>query len=80
MEITRLSRLALNQEGFAFDPLTGNSYVANGTGALVLEALRTGQSPSEIALSLTQGYEVSLEQAAQDVGEMIEQLKYLKLL
>ena len=36
----RLRSLALNPDGFAFDPTTGESFTLNSTGLALLEALR----------------------------------------
>ena len=41
--MSRLSRLALNEEGFVFDPATGDSFLANHCGLLIIRALGEGR-------------------------------------
>ncbi len=75
----KLNRLAISEEGFIFDPETGNSYTVNETGLKVLKALRAGQSPSEIAEALSEEFEISVPEALRDVEEFLESLKRFRL-
>ena len=38
--MSRLNRLAINDEGFIFDPETGNSFTVNGTGLFIIKLLK----------------------------------------
>ncbi|QJA07012.1 PqqD family protein [Thermosulfurimonas marina] len=71
----KLSRLAISDEGFVFDPETGNAYTVNETGLLVLKALREGKSPPEIAQALSEKYEISPGAALRDIEEFLEILR-----
>ncbi|WP_297058831.1 PqqD family protein [Thermosulfurimonas sp.] len=70
----KLRRLAISEEGFIFDPETGNSYTVNETGLFILEKLRQDLSPEEIARLLSQEYEVSPEEARRDLEDFLEVL------
>ncbi len=71
----KISRLAMNDEGFIFDPETGNSYTVNETGLFILRKLKEGLSPAEISMALSEEYRVSFEEAERDVEEFLEDLK-----
>ena len=75
----RLRSLALNPDGFAFDPTTGESYTLNGTGLIVLEGLREGLSPDEVAARLVERFEVSEEEASRDVDDFLDHLRTFRL-
>ena len=47
MTHSRLLQLATNDEGFCFDPRTGETYQLNDTARLVLTELKRGQSEEE---------------------------------
>lgn len=76
----RLKRLALNEEGFAFDPETGQSFVVNQTGLFILKKLREGLSEEEIIKSLTEEFEVDENTARRDFYDFLEQLRILGIL
>ncbi len=72
---SRLQALAVNEEGFAFDPTTGEAYQLNETGLFILRHLREGTPPEEIARKLTETFEVTEEEAYRDVVDFIEHLR-----
>ncbi|HIC09686.1 MAG TPA: HPr-rel-A system PqqD family peptide chaperone [Aquificales bacterium] len=76
----RLKRLALNEEGFAFDPETGQSFVVNQTGLFILKKLREGLSEEEIIRALTEEFEVDENTARRDFYDFLEQLRILGIL
>lgn len=78
--MNRLSQLAVNREGFIFDPGTGESYSVNQTGLLVIEALTAGRAPEEIAEVLVERCEVSAEEALRDVLDFSDALRTFRLL
>ena len=59
--MTRLARLALNEEGFVFDPATGDSFMVNRTGLLILAGLRDGRDVATVTRALLEAYEVDVE-------------------
>lgn len=76
----RLRSLALNPDGFAFDPTTGESYTLNATAMVVVEGLRKGIPPNELAHQLAEQFDVSLEEALRDVEDFMDHLRTFRLL
>ncbi len=74
-----LSRLAISEEGFVFDPLTGESFTVNQTGLFILKRLKENKSQEEIIKELTESFEVSKEEAERDVVDFIEKLRSYRL-
>ncbi len=77
--MSNLSKLALNMDGFAFDPTSGDSYVLNPTALVVTQGLRDGRTSDQIARQLTAEYEVSEEAASRDIADFLVRLKSLRL-
>jgi PqqD family protein of HPr-rel-A system len=73
--MNRFAQLALSEEGFVFDPMSGQSYQVNPIGILILKELRAKKDVSDIVSTLTTEFEVSTEEAEQDVSDFIERLK-----
>ncbi len=61
-----LSHLALNDEGFVFNPLTGDSFQASATGLRILQLLREGAGDEEVIHHLTAEYDVAADTARRD--------------
>jgi PqqD family protein of HPr-rel-A system len=76
----KLKRLAINEEGFIFDPETGNSFVVNQTGLFILKKLREGLSEEEVIKALTEEFEVDENTARRDFYDFLEQLRILELI
>ena len=75
----RLRTLALNPDGFAFDPTTGESFTLNPTGLVLLEGLQAELGPEKLAARLTDRFDVAPEEAARDVDDFLERLRSLRL-
>ena len=78
--MSRLSRLALNDEGFVFDPTTGDSFLANCTGLLLIRKLREGQDDQALVRALRAEFAVSAEDAERDVADFRSRLSAFGLL
>jgi hypothetical protein len=76
----KLSQLAINSEGFVFNPATGDSFQVSQTGLAILNSLRDGKSDDEILRKLTDAYEVSLEDARRDLADFRGSMKSLSLI
>lgn len=74
-----LSQLALSDEGFVFDPNTGDSFQVSATGLFLLQALKDGRSDDEAAQLLTEKYEVTLDEARRDCADFRSRLRNLNL-
>ncbi len=78
--MNRLHQLAVSDEGFVFDPTTGESFRLNQTGLFILRALKENRPDQEIAQQLAESFEVSPEDAARDITDFMDHLKIHALL
>lgn len=78
--MNRISQIAINDEGFLFDPLTGESFTVNQTGLEIIKGLKEGKSEEEIIEYLTENFEIDKETAKRDFTDFIEKLRSYKLL
>jgi hypothetical protein len=70
-----LLRLALSDNGFVFDPVTGNSYTVNGSGLAILRRLQHETDLGSIVASLREEFKVDELDAERDVIEFANQLR-----
>ena len=75
-----LSKLAVNEDGFVFDPTTGNSFQVSPSGLVILRGLAENENDAAIAERLTHAYDVTLDTALRDVSDFRGQLKTSGLL
>ena len=73
-----LKRLALNEEGFLFDPTTGDSFLLNTTGVVLLRGVQEGLDEPRLLARLVERFEVDPAQAARDVDDFLVQLRALR--
>jgi len=78
--MTRLNQLALNDEGFIFDPSTGESFTVNTTGLFILNLLKQGKSLEEIAQALNEEFLDLPDSVERDVIDFIAHLKTFRLM
>ncbi len=78
--MNRLSQLAINDEGFIFDPVRGESFTVNKTGLLIIKALKEGKSQEEIVRELVSSFNVEEEKARIDLVDFLERLRSLNLI
>jgi len=76
----KLSNLAVNHEGFVFDPSTGDSFVLNQTGLIVLQGLQDGTEEMQIAREVAEQFDVTEEGAQRDVTDFVSRLKSMNLI
>ena len=76
----KLGRLAINNEGFIFDPETGESYGVNPTGLFIIEKLKENLEKEKIVKEMTEQFSVSEEEAEKDLYDFLEHLRLLGLL
>jgi PqqD family protein of HPr-rel-A system len=72
--------MAISDNGFLFDPGTGNTYTLNETAVIIFNCLKGGVARKDIVARLAQLYEVTAEQAEADTGDILVQLKEFGLL
>ena len=78
--MSRLLKLAINAEGFVFDPDFGSAFTVNPTGLCILDGMQNNKSSREIAEKLRQEYEVTLEEVEKDIFDFKSQLRMHRLL
>ena len=75
-----LRQLAINDEGFAFDPRTGECFRLNSTAQFILKALKAGKPTEQVAHLLADDFKVPETSALEDVHDFLVQLKIQGLL
>ena len=74
-----LKRLALNDSGFVFDPMSGHSFTVNPSGLELLKLMQKQKDIELIKHQILHDFDVSTETLERDFVEFSEQLKrYLK--
>jgi hypothetical protein len=80
MNTDKLNNLAMNDNGFIFDPATGYSYTANETGLQVLKLLAAGKHKDEILRELCEEYECAESTMESDYVHYLLMLDALDLI
>lgn len=75
----RLHRLAINEEGFVFDPQTGESFTVNASGRLIIKALLEGRENDDICAELAEQFCVQPHESSGDIRDFLEQLRAFRL-
>jgi len=79
MLMGRIHQLAVNEEGFVFDPTTGQSFTVNAGGLTILEGLKEGKQDVEIAHLIREKFDGTPDDVERDVTDFIGQLKIYRL-
>jgi len=72
--------IATSENGFIFNPATGDSFSGNAMASEILLAMKNGDTEAQIKQQLLQKYEVSATQLDRDWEDWIVQLKEANLL
>lgn len=78
--MSTIKRLAINDEGFVFDPATGDSFMLNATGATLLRGLQEELDELALLERLIDRFDVEPAQAAGDVDDFLMQLRSQRIL
>jgi hypothetical protein len=76
----RLTHLALSDDGFLFDTVTGNTFTLNSSATFILRRIIDGWDHGDIAKDLYRVYDTGEEIAMHDVDRMIQYLLDLEIL
>lgn len=76
----RLRSLALNPDGFAFDPTTGESFTLNPPALAIVEGLREGLTHEHLTARLVERFEVAPLDASRDLDDFLDHLRSFRLL
>lgn len=79
MNTDQLMTLAVNKNGFIFDPENGISYTVNETGLFILQKMQSGMHEGEIIEAVCAEFEVNPDQARSDLEHFNAMLKSLNL-
>jgi len=74
------SNIAVSDNGFVFNPGSGESFTVNPVGLEMLNLLRKGMETNEIAAAISGQFEVESLQAERDLLEFSEMLRQYRLL
>ncbi|MGC8866212.1 MAG: HPr-rel-A system PqqD family peptide chaperone [Bacteroidales bacterium] len=72
--------LAINDTGFAFDPLTGHSYTLNPMALEIIMEIKQGHTEEEIAQSLAENFDAEPTVIKKDLLDFLELLRHYELL
>jgi hypothetical protein len=78
-KLNRLNQLAINSEGFVFDPTTGDSFTLNPTGLFIINRLKLDMSIENIAEEMSEEFEESSETLSKDISDFIIHLRTYNL-
>jgi hypothetical protein len=78
MKIKR--NIATSENGFIFNPATGDSFSGNAMAAQLLLAMKSGKTENEIKLDILEKYDVAPGQLERDWEDWMIQLKEANLL
>ena len=76
----KLAKLAVSDEGFVFDPTTGDSYLMNRVGTAIVRGLQQGRTDDEVVQDILQEFDCTEEKATRDVADFTDRLKSMHLL
>ncbi len=74
------NNIATSENGFIFNPSTGDSFTSNPIAAEIINHLKTGLSAPEIKAKLLTKYEVDPHQLERDWEDYLLQLKEANLI
>ncbi len=78
--MNRLTQLAINEEGFVFDPATGQSFSVNACGLVILKGFRNELDVPDIIAALESSFTDLPENPERDVMDFKAQLRNMRLL
>lgn len=74
------ANIATSENGFIFNPATGDSFTSNTIAAEILTYMKAGESEAEIKQKILDRYEVEVCQLERDWDDYMLQLKKANLL
>lgn len=72
MQVNR--NLAISENGFVFNPSTGDSFSVNELGTIIINEIRAGKSKSEIIDTIHEEFEVEKNTIEKDLNDYLEVL------
>ena len=78
--MNKIDSIVINDNGFTFDPFTGETYTVNDIGITVLRLFRKQMSLVKIAEDISNEYKISFESTYTDILEFRSQLRLYGLM
>ncbi len=72
MKVNR--NLAISENGFVFNPTTGDSFSVNELGAIIINEIKSGKSKSEILEAIAHGFNADKSTIEKDFNEFLQVL------
>ena len=72
--------IAISENGFIFNPLTGDSFSVNETGVFIIQKLKEEESIESILHNLVEEYELDAHTAEKDLNDFLTMLKSYQLI
>ena len=72
--------IAISENGFIFNPLTGDSFSVNETGVFIIQKLKEEESLESILRNLMEEYELDAHTAEKDLNDFLSMLKSFQLI
>lgn len=72
--------IAISENGFIFNPLTGDSFSVNETGVFIIQKLKEEESIESILRNLVEEYELDAHTAEKDLNDFLTMLKSYQLI
>lgn len=72
MKVNR--NLAISENGFVFNPTTGDSFSVNELGTLIINEVKSGKSKNEIIETIFQEFDVEKSTIEKDFNEYLNVL------
>lgn len=72
MKVNR--NLAISENGFVFNPTTGDSFSVNELGGLIINEIKAGKSKSEIIETISQEFNAEKSTIEKDFNEYLNVL------
>jgi len=73
--MSKLNALAISDNGFIFKPSTGESFITNEQGLIIIQFLKEQKTIDEIIQEIVSIYEVDKLTAGRDLYEFLDFLK-----
>lgn len=80
MNVEKLASLAISDNGFIFDPVTGHSFTSNYVGIDIINFLKQDLSVDEAVDELLEIYDIDENQLEVDLLDFVQSLKNYNLL
>lgn len=75
-----LANLALSENGFLFDAVSGNTFTLNNTGTIIMKGLIEGVPLKQISTTLSNDFDISYENASSDTEQFIHHLARINVI